>query len=165
MILINCRPILECKVEHYMLYFTKQQKGWCLYIPYNKSFWLLTEIGNVSLPDEDLLALCFFLVFSQTAAALTQNCSPVRNAILFIWNFDDMSLKCEQICWSMCVWDVNILALNSEMLNSPLLLNPFVLSLWLAWILLLQPETEQGRRTSLEKFTRSVVSVPLPFNS
>lgn len=28
-----------------------------------------------------------------------------------------------------------------------------------------QPETEQGRRTSLEKFTRSVVSVPLLLNS
>lgn len=31
--------------------------------------------------------------------------------------------------------------------------------LCLSRLFLLQPETEQGRRTSLEKFTRSVVSV------
>lgn len=46
----------------------------------------------------------------------------------------------------------NILAVKSEMLNS--------LSLF-AFPSTPQPETEQGRRTSLEKFTRSVVSVLL----
>ncbi len=50
----------------------------------------------------------------------------------------------------------NTLALNTEMLNS------FSLFPLFAFPLPLQPETEQGRRTSLEKFTRSVVSVPSP---